>query len=75
MPPPTHRKLWLDLDCNLVPVSENKSHAEWANALGQELEALLGVGGFGIQITPDRLPRSSERSPGKGCAGAFRESV
>ena len=50
MPPPTHRKFWLDLDGNLLPVHE--SHEEFANAMGLELEDLLAQGWLRIQNVP-----------------------
>jgi hypothetical protein len=50
----THRKLWIDLEGNLIPVPD--CHEEWANDHGHELEALLDAGWVRVQdVPPDYL--------------------
>ena len=46
----SHKKLWLDLDGNQIPVLD--SHEEWANAHGHELESLLDAGWVRVQNVP-----------------------
>jgi hypothetical protein len=43
-------KIWIDTQGNLIPVDD--SHEEWANAQGQELEALLDAGWLRVQNVP-----------------------
>jgi hypothetical protein len=43
-------KLWIDLEGNLIPVPD--SHEEYANSIGQELEALLDQGWVRVQNVP-----------------------
>jgi hypothetical protein len=46
----THRKLWIDLEGNLIPVPD--SHEEWANRHGHELKELLDAGWVRVQDVP-----------------------
>jgi hypothetical protein len=46
----THRKLWIDIEGNLIPVQD--SHEEWANDHGHELEQLLDAGWVRVQDVP-----------------------
>jgi hypothetical protein len=45
-------KLWIDTLGNSIPVGDDLSHEEWANAHGYELEDLLSQGWCRIQNVP-----------------------
>jgi hypothetical protein len=47
-------KTWIDLEGNLIPVTE--SHNEWAVKRGHELESLLDGGWVRVQSVPPPYP-------------------